>query len=565
MWLRALLLLYCLPMLMGHGAIAETVATGGEIPLTYTTAFLIENDTQLSAPDALELFQQGQFAPFDETPALGLGSTPVWLALRLNNATDQSLERHLLLDPSWLDNVKLFHYRQRQLQQQTESGDHQPFASRSPLLTGFLFPLTLQPGEHTFLLRISTPDPMILSLKLLDKEQLENTSLLRLVSYAMSYGFLLALILYNKALFMGIRDRHHLLYALYLSSFLLVNLAYSGHGFAWLWGDFTEWQRWAPPVLMTAFGCCGLMFATSFLHIREHSPLADRLVLLTVGIAILGQAVGLMLDSPLVALITAFIFMLAFTSLMLMMGVYRVLQGSISARFYLMAVVSGTVGTVITTLAVLGYIPFTELSFRAAELGMLVEATLLALALAARIRHVQLEQLRAENAANTDALTQLNNRRALYQMAKSHWHTANRRLRPLSLVALDIDHFKQVNDTYGHAVGDQVLCELGRCIKDTVREGDLAARWGGEEFLIVLPNTTLTDADRFAVRLMEKVRAIDIKANAEKIQVTVSCGVAEQLDQDVNLDDLIRRADQALYTAKHEGRDRVSSHFPATN
>jgi diguanylate cyclase (GGDEF)-like protein len=437
------------------------------------------------------------------------------------------------------------------------AGDLQPFANRNPLLTGFLFPLQLSPGEHLVLLRISTPDPMLLPLRLLDDEQLEHLSLQRLTSYGLSYGFLLALIFYNTALFFGIRDRHHLLYALYLGSFLLVNLAYSGHGLAWFWSDATEWQRWAPPALMILFGCCGLLFATSFLHIRQHCSLGYRAAQLAAALALLSLSAGWLMDSQLIALSTAFVFMLVFTSLMLLMGLYRVTQGSVSARFYLLAVISGTCGTVITTLAVLGHLPLREWSFRAAEIGMLAEATLLALALAARIRHVQREQIQAEHAANTDPLTLLNNRRALYRLAESHWQTGNRRRRPLSAVVLDIDHFKLCNDTHGHAAGDRVLCQLGQCILNTVREGDLAARWGGEEFLILLPDTNLEDAGRFAARLLEQIRLTQLILNGRVVEVTASIGIAEQSEQDRSLDDLIGHADQALYEAKHRGRNRI--------
>jgi len=124
-------------------------------------------------------------------------------------------------------------------------------------------------------------------------------------------------------------------------------------------------------------------------------------------------------------------------------------------------------------------------------------------------------------------------------------------------VALDIDHFKQCNDTHGHAAGDRVLCQLGQCILNTIREGDLAARWGGEEFLILLPDTPLEDASRFAARLLEQIRASGIAVGHQTIGITASIGLAEQSDRDLSLDDLIARADQALYEAKHQGHNRI--------
>lgn len=538
-----------------------TAASAAHSPNTaepvYTTHYLVEQDSRLTPDRALELWSSGQFTPYTDTLALGLGSHPVWVALQLQNDTGQHLRRQLLLDTSWLDEVRLFHYRGSRLLHHVLAGDQQAFGDRSPMLTGFLFPLSLAPGQHLILFQIATPDPMLLPIQLMDSQQLEHFTLQRLISYGISYGFLLALIFYNTALFFGIRDRHHLLYALYLGAFLSVNLAYTGHGMAWFWGEATEWQRWAPPALMLLFGCCGLLFATRFLNIRQYCIPGHRLTQLAAGLALTSLFGSWLMDSQLLALITAFIFMLVFTSLMLLMGLYRAAQGSISARFFLLAVIAGTCGTVITTLAVLGFLPLREWSFRAAEVGMLAEATLLALALASRIRHVQREQIRAEHAANTDPLTLLNNRRSLYRLAESYWQTGNRRRRPLSAVALDIDHFKQCNDTHGHAAGDRVLCQLGQCILNTIREGDLAARWGGEEFLILLPDTPLEDASRFAARLLEQIRASGIAVGHQTIGITASIGLAEQSDRDLSLDDLIARADQALYEAKHQGRNRI--------
>jgi diguanylate cyclase (GGDEF)-like protein len=90
-----------------------------------------------------------------------------------------------------------------------------------------------------------------------------------------------------------------------------------------------------------------------------------------------------------------------------------------------------------------------------------------------------------------------------------------------------------------------------------VREGDLAARWGGEEFLVLLPDTNLEDAGRFAARLLEQIRLTQLTLNGRLIEVTASIGIAEQSEQDRSLDDLIGRADQALYEAKHQGRNRI--------
>lgn len=195
-------------------------------------------------------------------------------------------------------------------------------------------------------------------------------------------------------------------------------------------------------------------------------------------------------------------------------------------------------------------------------LSLVLGSQSLALALASRIRRAQQKQYQAELDANMDSLTGLNNRRALYQRAEVFWRLSQRHQLPLSVVVLDIDHFKNFNDTYGHAFGDEVLKKLAQCMRANVREQDLAARWGGEEFILLMPNIGMEQAVAFAERLLQVLRNTPMVYQGVGVQVTASFGVAQLCPQDNNLDDLIQRADQALYRAKHEGRNRVCRHDP---
>lgn len=160
--------------------------------------------------------------------------------------------------------------------------------------------------------------------------------------------------------------------------------------------------------------------------------------------------------------------------------------------------------------------------------------------------------------ALTDSLTGLHNRRYL----ASHLEAVMRRMadsqKPVSVLMIDIDHFKRVNDSFGHAVGDRVLSEIAKCISGNVRVFDLPVRFGGEEFVVVMPDATTDVALAVAERLCRKMREqpIDVGAGTSAI-VTLSLGVAEMRGPDDTPEALLRRADVALYQAKREGRDRV--------
>lgn len=159
--------------------------------------------------------------------------------------------------------------------------------------------------------------------------------------------------------------------------------------------------------------------------------------------------------------------------------------------------------------------------------------------------------------AEVDDLTGLPNRRRLLTLGEQELAVAARYGRPLSVCLLDIDHFKEVNDTLGHAAGDEVLREVARRLASELRTPDLLGRYGGEEFLALLPETP--DARELAERLRAAVAARPVVSRAGTISVTVSAGVAARLPGDASLPTLVERADAALYEAKRAGRNRVAS------
>jgi two-component system cell cycle response regulator len=162
--------------------------------------------------------------------------------------------------------------------------------------------------------------------------------------------------------------------------------------------------------------------------------------------------------------------------------------------------------------------------------------------------------------AVTDGLTGLHNRRYLERHLTALVQQAAARDKPLSVLVLDIDHFKAINDGYGHAVGDDVLREFSRRLRKTVRGIDLACRLGGEEFVVAMPDTDAALALVVAERLRQKIATerFRIPETGESIAVTVSIGVASMESADETPDLLLKRADRALYSAKKEGRNRTA-------
>ena len=238
----------------------------------------------------------------------------------------------------------------------------------------------------------------------------------------------------------------------------------------------------------------------------------------------------------------------------------------------------------------MGFLQYSPLTLWAGPMGTAIEAILLSFALADRIkilqgekeeaerrylasieqtaeqlelkvkdRTTQLEQakLSAEHIARTDGLTGLNNRRAFYERGEDEFARTKRYGSPLTLVMLDIDHFKNINDTWGHAAGDEALRKIAEAITALLRETDFCGRVGGEEFGLLLPQTNREAGVALANRLRKRIHEIVIRHNEATINCSASFGVATCKSTTTNIDTLVASADRALYQAKQTGRNKV--------
>jgi diguanylate cyclase (GGDEF)-like protein len=173
-------------------------------------------------------------------------------------------------------------------------------------------------------------------------------------------------------------------------------------------------------------------------------------------------------------------------------------------------------------------------------------------------------QKRLERLASTDELTGLLNRHASSILFKKLLQDYRREPRPFSILLIDIDHFKLINDRFGHRCGDEALRQLANLLSSSLRESDLAVRWGGEEFLLLLKGCTLSEAKRLAEDIRVKVAGYGLQTDSGTVTLTLCLGISEY-DGIETLDQTINRADAALYRAKNDGRNRVAVDPEAAN
>lgn len=517
------------------------------------------NDTFLSMQSAYDAFKNGRFSQSNDSVLnFGIGAKPVWLAFHVRNNTHDTVLRNLLFETSWLDKIDVYYLKRNQLVNSYHLGDSLLFSQRPFSHRFFVAEHDFETGDTIVLIRVETDDAMVIPIYFLTAEEIVNRSILQAYSYGLIYGVILALIAYNFMLHIGLRTGPYLFYSLYLLLFLLLNAAYTGHGYQWLWPDSPRWQQWSNPVLMVSCTLSGFAFALNFLNIKIARPRIYQLIVVCCLSFSVLALIAVLADKFIATLFISLFFIFYFYIIATILGVVSLQTENRIAQYFLWASIFTICGGIITANAVWGFIPFNWLTYRAAEIGMVADAILLALALAERFKITQRDKLTAEKIADIDLLTNLNTRRAFYKFVQPMWAISLHNRNCTSVIILDIDDFKLLNDNYGHPLGDHVLAQLAKTIQEEARSGDILTRWGGEEFLIFLPETGLTDAIAIADRMRKRITAIQITIDkGEKLSFTASFGVATTQNTDVSLNELIAQADRQLYHAKKKGRNCV--------
>ena len=528
-------------------------------PLGQYMRLLTETDTPLDLTAARQAFATAQHPPI-HSPVLGLGigHRPVWAHLVVDNPTDQPLKRQLAVSPSWTDALDVHVVHPAGDTTRWHTGDALANAPYQDDALGYLFEHSFPPGRSEVLLRFATPDPMIVNVQLLTPHTLAQQAKFEHSSYGVLYGFLAALSILNLIMYFGLGRGNSLYYALYLLSFVAMNLSYTGRGMAWLWPEAPYFQRYVILVLMVLSATAGLKFAREFLALDQSVPALGRGIQWACRGIIAWILVTVLFNWHATAVYTAFLASGIFSVALVPIGILAQRRGQAAAGYFLASGIASAIGLCATTFSVWGLLPFTPWTYRGVEMGTMAEALLLQLALVQFIRAQMLKRLDAERDARVDALTQLANRRGFLEQAETAYGLAVRHQRPLAAVILDIDLFKAINDGHGHAIGDAVLVKVGQTLTRLTRNGDCVARWGGEEFIMLLPETDLTTATQFAERIRCALEEMVVIAKDEvRVQITASFGVA-QLKPDQSLEKLITAADDALYSVKQSGRNRVA-------
>lgn len=544
-------------------------------------------------PDAMAVLRAGRFSPVpggDTT--FGFQPGAYWFHARIIS--------HNSLEPRWLlvqkyalsDHIDVHTIRADGRVDSHMGGDSLPFDARSIRYRLPNFWVNLPTGQPVDLLvRVSSQSSMQVPLWLYTPTAFSEASRDGQFGIGLYYGILLALFVYNLMLWLRLRDPGYFWYLLHISAFGLVLFTLNGLGFEYLWPN-SPWLADKSVPLSICLAQIGMQqFARHFLQLRERWRFGDYIGLAMIGFFVLLGIASLWLPYRIATpLASASVFIsigwIAVESIVVIRSGYK------PARLFLVAWATFLLGTGMFAAVAFGLLPKNFVTEYGVQIGSASEMLLLSVALGyryavlrsenERLVRVSAQQLeltvkrrtselrnalsqlgdahaRLRETSQRDGLTGLHTRAYFIEQFQQLMLQSHRQRQPMALLLLDLDLFKQINDTYGHLVGDACLRWAARTIGQTLRShGALLGRFGGEEFVVGLAGRNLQEAIIIAEQIRQNLHDAPCLIEDQQIRVTVSIGVHQlALDGDTNISPALKRADEALYRAKGDGRDCV--------
>jgi diguanylate cyclase (GGDEF)-like protein len=534
---------------------------------SYLTYFSEKDNQKLSLEDAQQYFASGPTSSQEsQTISKAFNVDSTWFKTSINNSMSLSNQYRLSIEIPWLDYIDVYLVSPSGELKHIVGGDHLPISEQPVFNRFFAADMQFENGVTDLYIRIETTAIMPVPIKLSSVQDAIDDYGADKFEYGFLYGILVALALYNLVLFFSIRKKIFGLYVLYILGFVLNSMSYTGHFYTFYTSHHgVHFQDYMDVSLMITYSVIGLHFGRKLLDTHLYAPNLNK------AIANISNAIPFIIlflfimDQLHLATIVAFLFNTSFAILTILLGVFAVRAKASAANFYLISSVTAAICVSLSTAAVAGFLPYNSFTFKAIELGMAFEGIILAVALATRFRDAQRDKERAEEHARKDELTDIFNRRGFKYATSLLFPQFKQNNENFALFLLDIDKFKLVNDKFGHATGDLVIIQVTRLLDETMRPEDVIARWGGEEFIVLLPVKDEDEALQLAENLRIAIENLDTQYFDESVKITTSIGVSitsfngpNQLRSDTEIfEKVISNADNALYQAKANGRNAV--------
>lgn len=538
--------------------------------------------------------------PVTETiPSYGYSKSVYWLYFAVQPEKQVNSRYQLEIAYPVLDDVQVYTFHDDTLVSHQVMGDRLPFRERPMEHANFIAPLDVA-GEgitHVYL-RVYTTSAVQLPISLYSSEKLFEAKNAESAGHSLYYGAMLVMTLYNLLIFASLRDISYFYCAMYIISMGLLMASIQGLTYMYLWPGNVRLNDAALVLSLSGMIFFPTLFFRSFLALPQTRPALSKILLVFTGLSFFTALGGFFLPYRFM-IVTTMLIVLGAIAMGFISGILRWRDGYHAAKFFNIAWIFMFSAGILMMLNKFDVLPSNWFTRNVGQMGATLEVVLLSLALASRMNYAQrmstlaqqetadaqrklldiqirqneeldrqvrqrtaeLEEANAQlkHISDTDGLTQVFNRRAFEEAFEREYKRAHRQGTPLSVVMVDLDHFKQINDQHGHPFGDLCLVSTAHVITENIRRPpDIAARYGGEEFVILLPGTRLSGAVAVAEKIQKALASGTVRDHTHSVRLTASIGVACHIPSLVTeRDRLLEEADQALYQAKHEGRNRV--------
>ena len=523
------------------------IQINGNYQLNSHLEYIEDRDGTLNIEQVLTEQHNYNYEKLNSDSNFGFNSAAYWVKFTILNPDKKERQFILRQDYPLIDYLDLWQINDSAITKHVSTGDRQIFSTREIHHKDFLFSITL-PAESSssFYLRFQSDGAVNIGLSLSASETLLSQIANEQLAYGAYYGGFLVLAIYNMFLFFAAKEKAFIHYLWYLISYGIYMSVHNGLAFQFLWPNNPWLANQSLLILLSLSLLWGTKFSQEILRSRRFTPRTNQL-----GNWLQAAAVVLLLASFVFSyglmIMALSILTVAICLLILFMGIKSLLANYRPAVFFMIAWTTLLVSVLIYMLKTFGVLPHNQFTQNSFQIASLIEMTLLSVALSYHFNEVKKKSY-------TDALTFLYNRRHFDDKLYAEFRQAQSNNSELSLIVMDIDHFKKFNDNYGHAEGDKVLQFVASILRNNVRKPLLPCRYGGEEFVVILPRTSKMEALVLAERLREQVASESTKFH----QVTISIGVAGIKDKDTDTPDkLFKAADKALYHAKDSGRNQV--------
>lgn len=499
---------------------------------------------------------------------LGVTGKAIWLKFSVKNTSQHPLNWILVSETPYLDEIILYTHNASSGLQTFYESDGRPFSERSLYYRNLGFKQTLAAGsQQTYYLKafFIKPDSLTSKFYLYSEAEFNRLVQEEALLFGAFYGAMLIMAMMALLVCIFLRHRNALYYFIFLSVTILVYLKLNGLGFQYLWPNSPNWHNQGYNLVFFLFGLASLQFTKIFLNLKVYKPKIYACFNLIQWIDIAGIFLWCINYDYKTVLFLSYSQLMLLAVLIPYAGYVCWRSGINYARYCFIAWLLYAIGLGFSLVcSTTSWLDWGMSSLNWVQLSSLLEVMFLMLALTQRMLSRESDHNKALKQAKIDALTGVGNRR----MLETQWHkNMDSGLQKFDyMLMLDLDHFKQINDSYGHDAGDAVLRSISQLIQSVCRSQDLVVRFGGEEFILLIKAADLKQAYAVAERIRSDFAAQPTPYCGKMILHTLSIGIADlnAKHQEIDMQAALNQADKALYQAKRKGRDQIV-HYAETS